>query len=36
MDWSLRHAFFAESRSPSLRHELLAIARAVVICAPWM
>jgi hypothetical protein len=29
MSWALRHAFFAESRSPALRHELLAIAREV-------
>ena len=29
MSWALRHAFFAEGRSLSLRHELLAIAHAV-------
>jgi predicted DsbA family dithiol-disulfide isomerase len=27
MSWALRHAFFAEGRCPSLRHELLDIAR---------
>ena len=29
MSWALRHAFFAQSRGPALRHELLAIARTV-------
>ena len=29
MSWALRHAFFAEGRCPSLRHELLAIAAEV-------
>ncbi len=29
MSWALRRAFFAESRDPSLRHEVLAIAREV-------
>jgi predicted DsbA family dithiol-disulfide isomerase len=29
MSWALRHAFFAEGRSPALRHELLAIAEQV-------
>jgi predicted DsbA family dithiol-disulfide isomerase len=29
LSWALRHAFFAESRSPALRHELLAIAEGV-------
>jgi len=29
MSWALRHAFFAQSGSPALRHELLALARAV-------
>ncbi|HZS87060.1 MAG TPA: DsbA family protein [Chloroflexota bacterium] len=29
MSWAVRHAFFAESRSPALRHELLDIAREV-------
>ncbi len=28
LSWVLRHAFFAEGRNPSLRHELLAIAEA--------
>lgn len=27
MSWALRHAYFAESRNPALRHELLAVAR---------
>lgn len=26
MSWALRHAFFAQGRSPALRHEILAIA----------
>jgi predicted DsbA family dithiol-disulfide isomerase len=34
MSWALRHAFFAESRSPALRHELLAIAEGVAATAP--
>ena len=29
MSWAVRHAFFAEGRSPALRHELLAIAAKV-------
>jgi predicted DsbA family dithiol-disulfide isomerase len=29
LSWALRHAFFAEGRSPALRHELLAIAEQV-------
>lgn len=29
MSWALRRAFFADGRSPALRHELLAIAEAV-------
>ena len=29
MSWAVRHAFFAEGRSPALRHELLAIAAQV-------
>ncbi|HET9224406.1 MAG TPA: DsbA family protein [Roseiflexaceae bacterium] len=29
LSWALRHAFFAEGRSPALRHELLAIAEGV-------
>ncbi len=31
LSWALRHAFFAEGRCPSLRHELLAIAATVAI-----
>ena len=34
MSWALRRAFFAASRSPSLRHELLAIAREVAAKVP--
>lgn len=34
MNWAIRHAFFAESRSPSLRHELLAIAGEAARTAP--
>ena len=29
MSWAVRHAFFAEGRSPAMRHELLAIAAKV-------
>jgi predicted DsbA family dithiol-disulfide isomerase len=34
MSWALRRAFFAEGRSPALRHELLAIAEHVAAEAP--
>ncbi|HWQ11432.1 MAG TPA: DsbA family protein [Roseiflexaceae bacterium] len=34
MSWALRHAFFAEGRSPALRHELLQIASEVAAEAP--
>jgi predicted DsbA family dithiol-disulfide isomerase len=33
LSWALRHAYFAESRSPSLRHEILAIAEQVASIA---
>ena len=34
MSWALRHAFFAEGRSPALRHELLEIARSAAAETP--
>ena len=34
MSWALRRAFFAEGRSPALRHELLEIARSAAAEAP--
>lgn len=34
MSWALRHAYFAESRCPSLRHEILAIAEHVASIVP--
>jgi predicted DsbA family dithiol-disulfide isomerase len=34
MSWALRRAFFVEGRSPSLRHEILAIAHEVAAASP--